>query len=181
MKHQKTDTNLLQNLLIWTRSQTNRIHILKTNFVLADIFNEVKGLAELNLTNKEQTLSVEIDQNLGVYADKDMISVVLRNLVFNAIKFSVKGSVINLNANLVGSNVRVDVIDSGIGISEESIKKLFTLDKNTMTHGTEGETGTGLGLVLCKEFVEKNDGTIWVESKLGEGSVFSFTIPAGRA
>ncbi len=173
--------NLLQNLLIWTRSQTNRIHILKTNFVLADIFNEVKGLAELNLTNKEQTLSVEIDQNLGVYADKDMISVVLRNLVFNAIKFSVKGSVINLNANLVGSNVRVDVIDSGIGISEESIKKLFTLDKNTMTHGTEGETGTGLGLVLCKEFVEKNDGTIWVESKLGEGSVFSFTIPAGRA
>lgn len=173
--------NLLQNLLIWTRSQTNRIHILKTIFVLADIFNEVKGLAELNLTNKEQTLSVEIDQNLGVYADKDMISVVLRNLVFNAIKFSVKGSVINLNANLVGSNVRVDVIDSGIGISEESIKKLFTLDKNTMTHGTEGETGTGLGLVLCKEFVEKNDGTIWVESKLGEGSVFSFTIPAGRA
>jgi len=173
--------NLLQNLLIWTRSQTNRIHILKTNFVLADIFKEVKGLAELNLTNKEQTLSVEIDQNLKVYADKDMISVVLRNLVFNAIKFSVKGSVINLSASLVGSNVRVDVIDSGIGISEESIKKLFTLDKNTMTHGTEGETGTGLGLVLCKEFVEKNDGTIWVESKLGEGSVFSFTIPAGRA
>jgi len=173
--------NLLQNLLIWTRSQTNRIHILKTNFILADIFKDVKGLAELNLANKEQTLSVEIDQNLKVYADKDMISVVLRNLVFNAIKFSVKGSVINLNASLVGSNVRVDVIDSGIGISEESIKKLFTLDKNTMTHGTEGETGTGLGLVLCKEFVEKNDGTIWVESKLGEGSVFSFTIPAGRA
>ena len=173
--------NLLQNLLIWTRSQTNRIHILKTNFVLADIFNEVKGLAELNLTNKEQTLSVEIDQNLGVYADKDMISVVLRNLVFNAIKFSVKGSVIYLNASLVGSNVRIDVVDSGIGISEESIKKLFTLDKNTMTHGTEGETGTGLGLVLCKEFVEKNDGTIWVESKLGKGSVFSFTIPAERA
>ncbi|BBE20651.1 diguanylate cyclase/phosphodiesterase with PAS/PAC sensor(s) [Aquipluma nitroreducens] len=173
--------NLLQNLLIWTRSQTNRIHILKTNFVLADIFNDVKGLAELNLTNKEQTLSVEIDQNLGVYADKDMISVVLRNLVFNAIKFSVKGSVIYLNASLVGSNVRIDVVDSGIGISEESIKKLFTLDKNTMTHGTEGETGTGLGLVLCKEFVEKNDGTIWVESKLGKGSVFSFTIPAERA
>jgi signal transduction histidine kinase/Tfp pilus assembly protein PilF len=173
--------NLLQNLLIWTRSQTNRIHILKTNFILADIFKEVKGLAELNLANKEQTLSVKIDQNLKVYADKDMISVVLRNLVFNAIKFSVKGSVINLNASLVGSNVRIDVIDSGIGISEESIKKLFTLDKNTMTHGTEGETGTGLGLVLCKEFVEKNDGTIWVESKLGEGSVFSFTIPAGRA
>ena len=173
--------NLLQNLLIWTRSQTNRIHILKTNFVLADIFKEVKGLAELNLANKEQTLSIEFDPQLSVYADKDMISVVLRNLVFNAIKFSVKGSTINLNASLVGSNVRIDVADSGIGISEESIKKLFTLDKNTMTHGTEGEIGTGLGLVLCKEFVEKNDGTIWVESKLGKGSVFSFTIPAGKA
>lgn len=169
--------NLLQNLLLWTRSQTNRIHILKSNFILANHFNDVKALAEFNLTSKEQTLSIDIDPNLRVYADKDMIAVVLRNLVFNAIKFSVKGSAIYLKARQTGSNVRVDVIDSGIGISEESIKKLFVVDKNTITHGTEGENGTGLGLVLCKEFVEKNDGKIWVESKLGEGSVFSFIIP----
>jgi len=88
--------NLLQNLLLWTRSQTNRIHILKRNFILADVFTDVKAVAELNLTAKEQILSMEIDPNLDVYADKDMIAVVLRNLVFNAIKFSVKGSNIYL-------------------------------------------------------------------------------------
>jgi len=173
--------NLLQNLLLWTRSQTNRIHILKSNFILADVFNDVKALAELNLTDKEQTLSMEIDQNLKVFADKDMIAVVLRNLVFNAIKFSVKGSAIYLKAYQTGSNVRVDVIDSGIGIAEESIKNLFAIDKNTMIQGTEGETGTGLGLVLCKEFVEKNDGKIWVESQLGKGSVFSFLLPVAKS
>jgi signal transduction histidine kinase len=172
--------NLLQNLLLWTRSQTNRIHILKTNFVLANVFNEVKDLAELNLIDKEQTLSMEIDAKTMVYADKDMISVVLRNLVFNAIKFSEKRSEIRLKASSAGSTVRIDVIDSGIGISEETKHKLFAIDKNTMQQGTEGEVGSGLGLVLCKEFVEKNDGTIWVESKLGVGSVFSFTLPAAK-
>jgi signal transduction histidine kinase len=138
-------------------------------------------LAELNLAAKEQTLSIDVDPNLRVYADKDMIAVVLRNLVFNAIKFSVKGSSISLRASLTGSNVRVDVIDSGIGIAEESINKLFALDKNTMTQGTEGETGTGLGLVLCKEFIEKNDGRIWVESKLGKGSIFTFVLPVAKS
>ena len=171
--------NLLQNLLIWTRSQTNRIHILKSNFILADSVKDVKALAELNLLDKEQTLSIDIDPDLVVYADKDMISVVLRNLVFNAIKFSAKGSGIHLKASLSGLKTRVDVVDSGVGISAETIDKLFVIDKDTTTQGTEGETGTGLGLVLCKEFVKKNDGLIWVESKLGEGSVFSFTLPVG--
>lgn len=171
--------NLLQNLLLWTRSQTNRIHILKSNFILADVIKDVKSLAELNLIEKEQTLSIDIDPNLVVYADKDMIAVVLRNLVFNAIKFSDKGSAIYLRASLTGLNVRIDVADSGVGISDEHIRKLFVLDKNTSKLGTEGETGTGLGLVLCKEFVEKNDGLIWVESQLGKGSVFSFILPVG--
>ena len=171
--------NLLQNLLLWTRSQTNRIHILKSNFNLATIFKDVKALAELNLINKEQTLSMDIDPNLVVFADKDMIAVVIRNLVFNAIKFSPKGSDIYLQAKRTGLIVKIDVIDSGVGISEENVNKLFAIDKNLMTQGTDGETGTGLGLVLCKEFVEKNDGQIWVESKLGEGSVFSFSLPVG--
>jgi two-component system sensor histidine kinase/response regulator len=109
-----------------------------------------------------------------------MVAVVLRNLVFNAIKFSVKGSAIYLKASSAGDKVRVDVIDSGIGIAKETIEKLFTIDKNTSTQGTEGEPGTGLGLVLCKEFVEKNDGSIWVKSKLGEGSVFSFELPVWK-
>jgi signal transduction histidine kinase len=171
--------NLLQNLLLWTRSQTNRIHVLKSNFVLDTIFKDVKALAELNLIDKEQTLLMEVDPDLVVFADKDMIAVIMRNLVFNAIKFSLKGSEIRVKAYRTALTVRVDVIDSGIGISKENIKKLFAIDKNTMTQGTEGEVGSGLGLVLCKEFVEKNDGQIRVESKLGKGSVFSFFIPVG--
>lgn len=172
--------NLLQNLLIWTRSQTNRIHILKNNFNLANIAGDVKSLAELNMADKEQNLSIDIDSDLTAYADKDMIAVVLRNLLFNAIKFSSKGSDIYIKARPTGLSVKIDVIDSGIGIAEDRIKKLFVIDKNTTTQGTEGETGTGLGLVLCKEFVEKNDGQIWVESTLGKGSVFSFTLPLGK-
>lgn len=172
--------NLLQNLLLWSRSQTNRIHVLKRNFVLADILTDVKSLAELNLINKEQTLSIDVDSKLVVYADKDMVSVIVRNLVFNAVKFSPKGSGIVLKVvSQPDSSVRIDVIDSGIGIAGNNIGKLFVIDKNTTTQGTEGETGTGLGLVLCKEFVEKNGGKIWVESELGKGSVFSFTLPVG--
>lgn len=172
--------NLLQNLLLWTRSQTNRIHVFKRNFLLTSVFSEVRELAELNLMDKEQALSIDVDPKLVVYADKDMISAVLRNLVFNAIKFSEKGAEIFMKASLTGLNVKIDVIDSGIGISEENIKKLFVIDKNVTTPGTDGEVGTGLGLVLCKEFIEKNDGTIWVESKLGEGSVFSIMLPIGK-
>jgi len=172
--------NLLQNLLLWTRSQTNRIHILKSNFVLKNIFTEVKELALLNMLDKQQTMTMDIDPTLTVYADKDMISAVLRNLVFNAIKFSAKGSEIYLRANRAGAEVRVDVIDSGVGIPEENLKRLFTIDKSSTTQGTEGEMGTGLGLVLCKEFVEKNKGKIWVDSKVGKGSVFSFIIPSGK-
>lgn len=171
--------NLLQNLLLWTRSQTNRIHVFKTNFNLSDIFEQVKSLVELNLLAKNQTLTLNIDQHLTVYADKDMISTILRNLVFNAIKFSSQGAEIVVKAELNGSSVRVDVIDSGIGIATENIEKLFMIDDNTTTQGTEGETGTGLGLVICREFIEKNDGSIWVKSKLGEGSAFSFTVPRG--
>lgn len=171
--------NLLQNLLLWTRSQTNRIHVFKTNFNLSGVCKQVKNLVELNLLAKNQSLSLDIDQYLTVYADKDMISTVLRNLVFNAIKFSSQGAEIIVKASLNGSSARVDVIDSGIGIAAENIKKMFMIDDNTTTQGTEGETGTGLGLVICREFVEKNNGSIWVESKLGEGSTFSFTIPLG--
>ncbi len=169
--------NLLQNLLLWTRSQTNRIHVLKSNFVFFDIFEKVKALVDLNMIAKNQNLTMNIDPDLVVFADKDMIATVLRNLVFNAIKFSPKGSEIKVNAEITGNEVRVDVIDFGIGISKDSIDKLFHIDENTATEGTDGETGTGLGLVICREFIEKNDGKIWAESKLEKGSVFSFTMP----
>jgi len=169
--------NLLQNLLLWTRSQTNRIHVLKSNFIFLDIFEKVKALVDLNMIAKNQSLTMDIDPDLVVFADKDMVATVLRNLVFNAVKFSPKGSQIKICAKNVENEVRVDVIDFGIGIPKDSISKLFLIDKDTSTEGTDGETGTGLGLVICREFVEKNNGKIWVESKSGKGSVFSFTLP----
>jgi signal transduction histidine kinase len=169
--------NLLQNLLLWTRSQTNRIQIYKSYFILYEIYEQVKALVDLNLISKEQILSTDIDPELLVYADKDMVSTVLRNLIFNAIKFSPKGSEIFVRSAVIGNFVKVDVIDSGIGISEEHLKYLFAVDKNSSTTGTDGETGTGLGLVICKEFIEKNKGEMMVKSKVGSGSVFTFTLP----
>lgn len=170
--------NLLQNLLLWTRTQTNRIHIFKSKFNLSEVFEKVKALVDLNLLSKDQKLILIVDPERIVFADKDMIATIIRNLVFNAIKFSQKGSEIILKAIDTDQGVRIDVIDSGVGIPQETISKLFRIDTNTSIQGTEGETGTGLGLVICREFVEKHGGQIWVESELGKGSVFSFTLPA---
>lgn len=168
--------NLLQNLLLWSRTQTNRLHVFKTSFNLLTIVNQVRDLVEFNLTDKNQQLIVDIKPDLVIFADKDMISTVLRNLVFNAIKFSAKGSQIRIKSTLDAELVRIDVIDSGIGISTETQKKLFALDYNSSTKGTEGESGSGLGLVISREFVEMNGGKIWVESTPGKGSTFSFTL-----
>lgn len=169
--------NLLQNLLLWTRTQTNRIHIFKTKFNLSEVFEKVKALVDLNLLSKDQKLTLIVNPERIVFADKDMVATIIRNLVFNAIKFSQKGSEIILKATDTDHGVCIDVIDSGMGIPQETISKLFRIDTNTSIQGTEGETGTGLGLVICREFVEKHGGRIWVESELGKGSVFSFTLP----
>jgi signal transduction histidine kinase len=169
--------NLLQNLLLWTRSQTNRIQVYKTYFILLEIYEQVKALVDFNLIAKEQTLTTDIDPELLVYADKDMISTVFRNLIFNAVKFSPKGSEIFVRTTGRENFVKIDVIDSGVGIPEDCIGNLFAADKNFSTPGTDGETGTGLGLVICREFIEKNGGEIMVTSKVGSGSVFSITIP----
>lgn len=173
--------SLLQNLLVWSRSQTNRIEIYKTNFFLMEVVEQVKALIELNLITKQQLLKIEVDPELEVFADKDMISTVLRNLVFNALKFSEKGSEVVIKSRKKGRTVQVDVIDNGIGMSAEVIDSLFLIDKNLTTPGTDGEAGTGLGLLISNEFVTKNDGLIWVESTPGKGSVFSFTVPLGTA
>lgn len=173
--------SLLQNLLVWSRSQTNRIQIYKTNFFLMDVVEQLKALIELNLLTKQQLLKVEVDPELVVFADKDMISTVLRNLVFNALKFSEKGSEVVIKSRKKGRTVQVDVIDNGIGMTAEVIDSLFLIDKNLTTPGTDGEAGTGLGLLISNEFISKNDGLIWVESTPGKGSVFSFTIPLGTA
>ena len=109
-----------------------------------------------------------------------MIRTILRNLISNAIKFSNKNGSVITSASVADKKVEFSVFDNGIGMTKETIAKLFRLDVNFSTRGTENEKGTGLGLILCKEFVEKHGGKIWVESEPGKGSTFKFTIPFNR-
>ena len=113
-----------------------------------------------------------------VYADKDMVATVIRNLISNAIKFSFKKSSILVSLKTESdATVKVSISDKGVGIDKTKLASIFNAEYTFSEKGTEGEKGTGLGLKLCKEFVEKNNGKIWVESEKGKGSVFSFNIP----
>ncbi|HPO50466.1 MAG TPA: HAMP domain-containing sensor histidine kinase, partial [Spirochaetota bacterium] len=122
-------------------------------------------------------LSNDCEKNIRVYADKNMTETVIRNLLVNANKFTSEGN-ITINANIRGNTVEISIKDTGVGIDEEKRSKIFQIDKNVSTEGTNGETGTGLGLILCKEFIEKNSGKIRFSSERGKGSTFTFTLPA---
>ena len=117
-----------------------------------------------------------INKSLNVMADKEMLRLILRNLVANAVKFSFVGSSVEVRAVEYENFCMVSVADTGVGINEQDINKLFRLDVHYTTKGTNSEQGTGLGLILCKELIEKHQGRIWVESEFGKGSTFMFTI-----
>ena len=116
-------------------------------------------------------------QEVTLTADKNMMGTVIRNLLSNAIKYSYPNSKIEVNNRTDGENLFVSIKDNGEGISNEDCSNLFKLDSGHSTKGTNKKTGTGIGLILCKEFIEKHKGEIWVESELGKGSTFFFTIP----
>ncbi|MBV5334323.1 MAG: HAMP domain-containing histidine kinase, partial [Sulfuricurvum sp.] len=133
----------------------------------------------LNAPAQQKSISIysEIPVNLSVFADKAMISTILRNLISNAIKFTETGGKIIISTEQVPNELVVSVLDNGVGIKKESIGKLFRIDENYSTLGTQNEKGTGLGLLLCKEFIDKHGGRIGVESEPGKGSRFFFSIP----
>jgi signal transduction histidine kinase len=168
---------LLQNLLEWSQTQTGKIHFEPSLFLLETITTEVIDLVKTSAGNKNILLESTVSPDITVFADKNMINTVIRNLLLNAVKFTRSGGKITLSARAIGNVVEIAVKDNGIGISPENFKKLFCIDCNMISYGTEGEQGTGLGLILCKEFVEKNGGTIRVESEEGKGSTFTVTIP----
>jgi len=168
--------NLLQNLLQWSRSQTGRLEFNLRKHELLDLINENFLLLNKTAEKKQIQLLHKISAPLHVTADEDMLNTVIRNLLTNAIKFSNKGSVISVNATAHDNIVEVCIIDSGIGMDQKTIDNLFRLDAAHSTSGTENELGTGLGLILCKEFIEKSGGKIWVESEIGKGSKFYFTL-----
>ena len=169
--------NLLENLLDWSRTQTGNLNFEPEGILIKDLIKENIDLLESTASNKNIKIYPEIDCDLSVYADKNMIRTVIRNLISNAIKYTNQGGFIKITVNNAGRYCKVNVSDNGIGISTENISKLFRIDESYTTVGTEREKGTGLGLILCKEFVEKNGGIITAESEIGKGSSFSFTIP----
>jgi signal transduction histidine kinase len=172
--------SLLENLLSWSRIKLASMPLNSINFDLKTIINDNVALLQNIATAKKQSIIAEIDDNVQIIADVNMINTVIRNLLTNAIKFSNEGQNIIIKAIENKEKVIIKVINKGVGLSEETKNKLFRIDKNLSTPGTNGESGTGLGLILCKEFIEINGGEIWVESIPGQGTTFSFSLKKGN-
>ena len=169
--------NLLQNLLHWSRSQTGRIEFHPNRLNLLNIVDQNIKLVQKTAEKKNIKLINNVDSSINVQADEDMINTVIRNLLTNAIKFTPKEGEIAVSSSLDNDFTVLSIMDSGVGMNKETVEKLFKLESTHSTCGTENESGTGLGLILCKEFVEKHGGKIWVDSELGKGSTFCFSIP----
>jgi signal transduction histidine kinase len=172
----KSGYAILQNLLDWSRSQTGLLKINPEKFNLKQLIDENISNMELFWSNKEIQIVSEVSSDIYIYADKNMIETVLRNLISNSLKFSYRSGKVIVKAIINQEEIIISVKDFGTGIPCEEIEKLFRIDTKFSLPGTENEQGTGLGLKLCKEFVEMQNGRIWVESEDGKGSEFSFSI-----
>lgn len=173
---------LLENLLVWSQSQTGEIkpkpflvNIKSAIDDNLDLFSHVAQKKDIQINN-------EVTNDLQIYTDRDMLNTVIRNLLSNAVKFTRKNGEVSVSAKQISINglnsfLEISIKDTGVGIAPEKIEDLFDISKKQSTKGTNGESGTGLGLMLCKEFVEKCRGEIRVTSRLGIGCVFSFTVP----
>jgi signal transduction histidine kinase len=169
--------NLLDNLLQWSTTQTGILQTNPEHFDIAELVKENIDLLQESAGEKGININFSDDREQTVFADKNMISTVLRNFINNAIKFTHPKGTITIEINSHSENVKVSIADTGVGISREALNNLFSIDKYKTTPGTANEKGSGLGLIVCKEFIEKNNGQIIAESELGKGSRFSFTLP----
>ena len=169
--------NLLENLLEWSRIKQGLIPFVPVNLDLSQLIKDSTEIILENADKKNIDLTIDIPDNCFVFADKNMLQTIVRNLVSNAVKFTARGGKINITAKSLSSDmVEVSINDTGIGMKKEFLENIFRIDTDTNRKGTEGEPSTGLGLLLCKEFVEKHGGKIWAESEEGKGSIFSFTL-----
>ncbi len=168
---------LLENLLDWSRVQRKAIQFKPIKILARDIADETLQLLEAQATNKNISLINEIEDKIAVSADYMMYSTLIRNLVSNAIKFTPEGGKIIVKTENEDSFVKFSIIDNGVGMNEEMQAKLFKIHEHITSVGTNNERGTGLGLILCQEFVTLHKGQIGVTSKEGEGSIFYFTLP----
>lgn len=173
----KNGNVLLENLLQWSRTQTGSITFEPVRLCLQLAAKETCNFLEGTALKKNISIQLQIDADVYVEADENMLKTILRNLLSNAIKFTPDNGSITVKAKSTSENVEVCVCDSGVGIMAEKIPLLFKIETNTSTKGTSNESGTGLGLVLCKEFIDRHNQKIWVELKVGVGTQFKFTLP----
>ncbi|MGD8782212.1 MAG: ATP-binding protein [Ignavibacteria bacterium] len=173
----KTSYQLLDNLLQWARSQSGKMEIRKITFNINEVVNRnIKLLSNISKRKNIEIINC-IDTDIFINADEQMIDTVVRNLITNAIKFTNYNGEIKIDADIKKSEAIVCISDNGIGMRKSTMDNLFKEGYEISYVGTDNETGSGLGLLLCKEFISKNDGRIWVESKLGFGSKFYFSLP----
>jgi len=168
---------LLEDLLQWAKMKQGILAYTPESVCLNDIVTAGISVARNVADKKEIDLWDNVPRGMNLFADQQMVYSIIRNLLFNAIKFTHRGENVSIHAHQEGSMVRVMVHDDGMGMDQETAAGLFAIDQKRSVKGTEGEKGTGLGLVLCKEFVEKHGGRIWVESEPGKGTTVSFTVP----
>jgi signal transduction histidine kinase len=169
--------NLLDDILIWVRTQSGKINYEPEILKLSDVVNSVLETFIPVAGTKNIKINQNISEQVLVSADIDMLKTIMRNLISNAVKFTNKTGTINISSERNGPSAIIVVADNGKGIRPDDLNKLFDISQVFTTQGTEGETGSGLGLLLCREFVEKHGGKIWVESEPGRGSTFKFTLP----
>ena len=169
--------SLLEDLLNWTRLRTGKFPFEPQKISFKNICEEIVKILSPNAITKNILVDFSPMENITVIADVDMLKAILRNLVSNAIKFTNSNGKIKLSAKQVNQDILFSVSDNGVGIDKERLKKLFDFSQFKTTLGTANERGTGFGLLLCKEFVDKQGGKIWVESEIGKGSTFNFTVP----
>ncbi len=169
--------SLLEDLLLWAVAKSGKLPFEPLKLNLFSVCNEACGNLILNADNKNITLNHFVAKEINIFADINMVKTILRNLVSNAIKFTNDGGQVDIHAEQNETTATITVTDNGIGIEPDKLSKLFDISQIITTEGTANEKGTGLGLLLCKDLVEIHGGKIWVESKIGKGSDFKFTMP----
>jgi signal transduction histidine kinase len=174
-------TVLLENLLIWAQSQLNKIEFKPAELNLSEVIQHAtKGLRQ-SAENKEIKIKLDLDDHISVLADQNMVQTIVRNLCSNTIKFSNRGRSVVIQSGLLNRQTAyVRISDKGIGIEKTFLSNIFNIGNTLHTPGTENEKSTGLGLILVKEFVEKNRGTISIESEKDKGTIVTFTLPANN-
>lgn len=173
----KKGYNLLENLLLWARKQTEQIGFQPEELFVKDFLEPIQSLFEDQALNKKIHLVFDYSEKMKVYADRDMLNTILRNLISNAIKFTYEGGTVELSLKSWEAEAKIEVRDNGIGIPVEVQEQIFELVEKPVRQGTAGETGTGIGLNLCREFVEEHGGYLQLNSQEGIGSSFSFSLP----